>query len=309
MGDAADDAFDQVLFEIMDEDFGYMQEGGVNMVTVTANYKTKSDNLKQEQPIAASATFGKTSLKARQRKFDLKFLLTGNSGSGKTHFTSTYTGGPIHYYMFDKGGEKTVEKLMGNREDITIDNFSSSSVSFSDFWQQFQTDGKNEFFEHLAANGGLLVLDSLTNANQKAIVEICKKSGETQSGIGKKLDMKLGMSPPHWGQLLNWMATLVTSIQELPCAVVVTVHLHVLMNSDQEVVARYPAVNGQFRQLLSADFDEAYLLTTQGSKRMIYFTEKLSFEAKSRSFDMAHATDITMDQLVEAYLNRKTTIQ
>lgn len=274
------------------------------MVTVTAN---KPETTKAES--SAKPTFSKTPLSARQRKFDLKFLLTGNSGSGKTHFTATYTKGPIHYYLFDKGGEKTVEKLMGNRSDITIDDFSSSSVSFSDFWQQFQADGNNGFFDHLAENSGLLVLDSLTNANQKAITEICKKSGVTPSGIGKKLDMKLGMAPPHWGQLLNWMTTLVTSLQELPCAVAVTVHLHVLMNSDQEVVARYPAVNGQFRQLLSADFDEAYLLTTQGSKRKIFFTEKLSFEAKSRSFDMPFVSDITLDQLVAAYLKRETTIK
>lgn len=277
------------------------------MVTVTANNKVKPVMAKQDSPGQVS-TFGKTPLKSRQRKFDLKFLLTGNSGSGKTHFTATYTKGPIHYYQFDKGGEKTVEKLMGNRPDITIDDFSSSQIAFSDFWRQFQIDGKNNFFEHLAANNGLLVLDSLTNANRKAIDEICKKSGITPSGIGKKLDMKLGMAPPHWGQLLNWMTTLVTSLQELPCAVAVTVHLHVLMNSDQEVVARYPAVNGQFRQLLSADFDEAYLLTTQGNKRMIYFTEKLSFEAKSRSFDMPYIKDVTLDQLVDAYIKRQTTL-
>jgi hypothetical protein len=274
------------------------------MVTVSAN--------KPNSPgpgSVAKPTFNKTPLSARQRKFDLKFLLTGNSGSGKTHFTATYTKGPIHYYLFDKGGEKTVEKLMSNRTDITIDDFSSSSIAFSDFWQQFQADGNAGFFEHLTENSGLLVLDSLTNANRKAIDEICKKSGITPSGIGKRLDMKLGMAPPHWGQLLNWMTTLVTSLQELPCAVAVTVHMHVLMNSDQEVVARYPAVNGQFRQLLAADFDEAYLLTTQGSKRIIYFTEKLSFEAKSRSFDMPHVTGITMDQLVSAYLKRETVIK
>jgi hypothetical protein len=276
------------------------------MVTVTANHKDKP--VSTAQPVTAPANFGKTPLQSRQRKFDLKFLLTGNSGSGKTHFTATYTKGPIHYYQFDRGGEKTVEKLMGNRTDITIDDFSSSQIAFSDFWRQFQTDGKNNFFEHLAANSGLLVLDSLTNANQKAIAEICKKSGVTPSGIGKKLDMKLGMAKPHWGQLLNWMTTLVTSLQELPCAVAVTVHLHILMNSNQEVVARYPAVNGQFRQLLSTDFDEAYLLTTNGTKRMIYFTEKLSFEAKSRSFDMPYVTNVTLDQLAKAYLNRETTI-
>jgi hypothetical protein len=250
----------------------------------------------------------KTKLSSKQRKFDLKFLLTGNSGSGKTHFTATYTDGPLHYYLFDKGGEKTIEKIMGNRTDITIDDFSDSKVQFSDFWKQYQEDEKAGLFDWLEENSGMLVLDSLTNANRKAITEICKKSNITPSGIGKTLDMKKGMSPAHWGQLLNWMTTLVTSFQELPCAVAITAHLHTLMNSDQEVVARYPAVNGQFRQLLATDFDEAYLLTTRGSKRQIYFTEKMSFEAKSRVFDMDKIANITMSDLARAYLNKKQTI-
>jgi len=251
--------------------------------------------------------FKKTKLKEATRKFDLKFLLTGNSGSGKTHFTATYDN-PLHYYLFDKGGEKTVEKISKDREDITIDNFSTSDMLFSDFWKQYQQDATDGFFDYLASIGGMLVLDSLTNANKKAIDEIAKKSAITPSGIGKKLDMKKGMAPAHWGQLLNWMTTLVTSLQELPCAVAVTVHLHTLMNSSQEVVARYPAVNGQFRQLLACDFDEAYLLTTKGTKRTIFFTEKLAFEAKSRVFDMAKVENITMTQLANAYLAGKTVI-
>lgn len=255
------------------------------------------------------ARFNKTNLtQQNNKKFDLKFLLTGNSGSGKTHFTATYTDGPLHYYMFDRGGEKTVEKLSAKRSDVTIDNFSASSIMFSDFWQQFQEDEKSGFFDWLAETSGLLVLDSLTNANQKAIAEISKKAGIVPAGIGKKIDMKKGMAPAHWGQLLNWMMTLTSALQELPCAVAVTVHLHTLMNSDQEVVARYPAVNGQFRQLLAADFDEAYLLTTQGSKRTIFFTEKLAFEAKSRVFDMPKVQNITMSQLAQAYLAGKTVI-
>jgi hypothetical protein len=251
----------------------------------------------------------KTKLSSKQRKFDLKFLLTGNSGSGKTHFTATYVDGPIHYYLFDKGGEKTIEKIMGNRTDITIDDFSDSKIQFSDFWKQFQVDEKVGLFKWLAENSGLLVIDSLTSANRKAITEISKKSNITPSGIGKKLDMKKGMAPAHWGQLLNWMTTLVTSFQELPCAGAVTAHLHILMNSDHEVVARYPAVNGQFRQLLATDFDEAYLLTTKGSKRQIYFTEKMSFGAKSRVFDMDKIANITMSDLAKAYLTKKIIIK
>jgi hypothetical protein len=253
--------------------------------------------------------FNKKPLAEKPRKFDLKFLLTGNSGSGKTHLTATYDLGPIHYYMIDKGGEKTIEKIAKNRKDITIDNFSANDIKFSDFWKQFQEDEKAGFFDWLAENNGLLVYDSLTNANKKAIAEIEKKSGITPSGIGKAIDMKKGMAQPHWGQLLNWMTTLVTALQELPCAVAVTVHLHTLMNSDQEVVARYPAVNGQFRQTLATDFDEAYLLTAKGDKRVIYFTEKLSFEAKSRVFDMTKIEGATMNDIAKAYLAGKTKIQ
>jgi len=258
--------------------------------------------------VATAPNFNKTKLTERKKVFDLKFLLVGNSGSGKTHFTTTYTKGPIHYYMFDHGGKRTIEKEIKNRDNVTIDDFSASKVLFSDFWHQFQEDEKAGFFQWLADNNGLLVPDSLTNANLKAIAEIAKKAGITPSGIGKKIDMKLGMAPAHWGQLLNWMTTMVTSFQELPCAVATTVHLHTLMNDKQEVVARYPSVNGQFRQILGTDFDEVYLLTVQGSKRQIYFTEKLSFEAKSRIFNMAKVENITMDQLVAAYLAGKTVI-
>jgi len=146
-------------------------------------------------PSEARPSFNKTKLTERKRIFDLKFLLTGNSGSGKTHFTATYTKGPLHYYMFDKGGEKTIEKISKNRTDITLDNFSHDDMLFSDFWRTFQEDEKAGLFEWLKEQSGMLVLDSLTNANKKAIHEIEKKSGITPSGIGKKIDMKLGMAP------------------------------------------------------------------------------------------------------------------
>lgn len=254
--------------------------------------------------------FNKKPLNQEERKFDLSFLLAGNSGSGKTHLCTTYTRGPIHFYSLDKGGDKTIRKVLATRkkQNVTIDDFSSSQYEFSDFWKQYQEDEKAGFFQHLANNQGLLVLDSITNANQKAIVEICRKSGVTPSGIGKKLDNKKGMAQPHWGQLLNWMTTLTSTLQELPCAAAICVHLHTLMNSDQEVVARYPSVNGQFRQLIAVDFDEAYLLSTKGSERTLFFTEKYKYEAKSRVFSMDKAKNVTMDQIADAYLKGKTVI-
>ena len=236
--------------------------------------------------------------------FDLTFLLVGNSGSGKTDFVSKYTKGPVHFYMADKGGEKTIIKNMKKekRDNISIDIMSGNDYKFSDFWAKFQKDEKEGKFDYLAENNGILCVDSLTALNMKGIKEILTKDQKLPAGIGKKIDHVKGMNVAHWGQLLNWMQTFVGTLQDLPCAVAITVHLHVLMNKDQEVVARYPSVNGQWRQLLPVDFDECYLLEHKKSTQTIHFKERHKFEAKSRSFSMDKKKNPLMDDLVTAYL-------
>jgi len=77
------------------------------------------------------------------------------------------------------------------------------------------------------------------------------------------------------------------------------------MNSKQELVARYPSVNGQFRQLIAVDFDEAYLLETKKDKHVVYFMERNKFEAKSRVFSQDKVVNITLDDIAQAYLSNK----
>lgn len=191
---------------------------------------------------------------------------------------------------------------------LSVDILSNTTNSFSDFWHQIQSDDKDGFFEELAEQNGLLVIDSITSANAKALKEICIKNRVSPDTIGKAADMKKAIAMPHWGQLLNWMTTLTSTIQELPCAVAATVHIHTLMNSKQEVIARYPSVNGQFRQLIAVDFDEAYLLETKGEKYKIHFKERNKFEAKSRVFSMKQAEGKTMNDIAKAYMSGKTVI-
>jgi len=193
------------------------------------------------------------------------------------------------------------------RDNISVDIMSGNEYKFSDFWNKIQEDEKAGKFDYLAKNNGILCIDSLTALNQKGIKEILAKDGASPSGIGKQIDHKKGMSQAHWGQLLNWMQTLVGVLQDLPCAVVITGHLHVLMNKEQEVIARYPSVNGQWRQLLPVDFDECYLLEFKQDSQILYFKERNKFEAKSRSFSMDKKKDPKMDDLVTAYLAKKDT--
>ncbi len=250
-----------------------------------------------------------TSFQPPDNVFDLTFLLVGNSGSGKTDFISKYTKGPVHFYMADKGGEKTIIKNLGKskRTNISIDIMSGNEFKFSDFWSKFQEDEKIGKFEYLAKNNGILCVDSLTALNAKGIKEILTKDNKLPSGIGRKIDHQKGMNVAHWGQLLNWMQTFVSTLQDLPCAVAITVHLHVLMNKNQEVVARYPSVNGQWRQLLPVDFDECYLLEFKQSTQTIHFKERNKFEAKSRSFSMDKKKNPNLDKLVTAYLAQQDT--
>jgi len=254
----------------------------------------------------------KTPFKASNRHFNLKFLLAANSGAGKTDLCGSYTLGPTHFYMLDKGGEKTLEKNRIGRTDknpmLSVDIMSKNSDTFSDFWHQIQQDDKDGFFDELAEQNGLLVIDSITSLNAKALKEICQKNRVYPESIGKALDMKKSIASPHWGQLLNWMTTLTSTLQELPCAVAATVHIHVLMNAKQEVVGRYPYVNGQFRQLIAVDFDEAYLLEVKGEKYSIHFKERNKFNAKSRVFSMKQAEGKTMNDIATAYMTEKTVI-
>lgn len=236
--------------------------------------------------------------------FDLTFLLVGNSGSGKTDFVSKYTKGPVHFYMVDKGGEKTIRKNIrkSKQTNVSVDILSGNSVTFSDIWAKYQQDELEGKFEWLAKNNGIFCPDGLSSLNEKAIKEILIKDGKTPSGIGKKIDHKKGMSEAHWGQLLNWMNTFISTLQDLPCAVAIPVHLFILMNKKQEVVARYPMVNGQLRQTLAKDFDETYLLEMKKSTQSLHFKERHKFEAGSRVFSMDKKKDPKMDDLVTAYL-------
>jgi len=247
----------------------------------------------------------KTPYTPAKRRFDLKFLLCGNSGSGKTHLCGTYTAGPVHFYMIDKGGQKTLDKLVRKRPasapPITVDILSSREDTFSKVWKTLQDDEKSGFFDEMAEQNGLVVFDSLTTVNAKAISEITRLGGIAQAGPGRKIDMTKGMAQPHWGQLLNWMQALTSSLQDLPCACAATVHLFTLMDKEQRVVARYPSVNGQMRQVLGVDFDETYLLTSQAGSHILTMKEKGKFEAKTRVFEADSLRNVTMDAVAKAY--------
>ena len=245
-----------------------------------------------------------------KRKFDLNFLLVGNSGSGKSHLCGTYTLGPVHFYMTDRGGEKSLFKLLKARskdKPLTIDYFNHLDSKFSDLWKAIQQDQKKGFFDEMAEKNGLVVLpDSITAVNEMAIRDIARLNNidllSHKSAMSGK-DKTKSFTQSQWGQLLNWLKELIRHAQDLPCAVAMTAHLSVDKDKDGAIIERYPSVNGQFRYNIGKDFDEVYLLEAQGSNINIHFKQHNKFTAKSRVFSAKRVSNITMDELAKAYIN------
>lgn len=232
------------------------------------------------------------------RPFDLKFLLVSNSGGGKTHLCGTYTDGPIHFYMFDHGGEKTLYKLLKDRPEsspITVDSINTRKQSYSDFWRTLQKDEKSGMFDQFAEQHGMVVFDSLSAINDMIISEVAKKNGRDLSSSDKPLRIQ------DWGQAISWMKTLIGVINSLPCAAIATAHLYSESDSDGAISQRYPAVSGQYRSMIGNDFDEVYYLTERMKKRFLYMTKFDGFQAKSRSFSMKNLENPTLDLIADKY--------
>ena len=244
----------------------------------------------------------KTPLTMQTKKFDLKFMLVGDSGSGKTHLCGSYTKGPVHFYMIDPGGEKTLFKFPEqiSNGNFSVDKFSLREHTYTDVWKKIQADAKAGFFEHMAEQEGLVVLpDSLTTMAILALENVAKNHNRCLKDINKAMRIQ------DWGVLGAWLKELVAVINDMPCAVVSTAHLHSDLDKDGSIISRAPAMPGKLKYSVGLFFDEVYLLEARGSDHRIHFKESKGFQAKSRVFDEKSVKNITMDDVYDAYVNDK----
>ncbi len=242
----------------------------------------------------------KLPLTETNKAFDLKFLLVGASGVGKTHLCATYTGGPIHFYMTDPGGHKTLHKLNKNRPEcspITIDSFNFRNQSFQEIWKLLQKDAKEGFFERMAEQRGLVVLpDSFTTLSMIATDEIAKKHGRSLTNLATAMRIQ------DWGVLGAWMKEFVAVINDLPCAAVSTAHIHIDTDENGNVTGRAPLISGRLKYTMGSFFDEVYLIERRGANQILHFKEVNKFEAKTRTFTEKSVKNVTLDQIAQAYL-------
>lgn len=247
----------------------------------------------------------KTPLGTKPTKFDLKFMLVSDAGAGKTHFCGSYTGGPVHFYMLDPGGEKTLYKLNQNRpahSPITVDLIDCNKQTYDDFWNLVQQDAEAGFFDDMADKNGLVVFpDSLTTANEMAMREIARLNKREM--LSQKEEKKFGFRKQDWGQMTQWMSTLVNVINTLPCATACTAHLFTELDKENTPIARYPKIMGQLRYSIGKSFDEVYLLEAAKAGVDVYFKRAKLFTAKTRTFAIPMLRDADMNIIAQAYQN------
>lgn len=243
----------------------------------------------------------KTPLEAQPPKFDLKFLLVGDSGAGKTHLCGTYTKGPVHFYMLDPGGQKTLHKLVKDRpkeNPLTVDLFPEATTSYTKFWRQIQKDERSGFFNEMAERNGLVVLpDSISSAGDMSLREVAAANKRTLT------DQSAPMRIQDWGQNIAWLKELISVVNNLPCATAMTAHLYVEKDEGGgNIIGRYPLITGQLKYSMGRYFDEVYLLAPVGKSYTLYFKEHRLFQAKSRIFSPNSIKNVTMDILADAYM-------
>lgn len=260
---------------------------------------------KSQTSKSSKVTLGELS---EAKNFDLKFILVSAPGGGKTHMAGTYSGGPIHFYMLDQGGEKTLYKLNESRPPdapITVDTFNRrDKQGYDSFWKQIQTDGKSGFFDEMAAQNGLVVFDSMTAISQLALDSVAQKNNRTPGNTPESG----GMRRQDWGQRSAWITEFIRVVTELPCAVVITCHLKRIQDDNTGSVREQLALPGQLADSGANWFDEVYKLGSVAKSIRLHFRNGGAFDqCKTRVFtddsvDFKLGEPI-MDKLVSAYFS------
>ena len=234
-----------------------------------------------------------------KRCFDPKILAWGDSGVGKTHMFGNYSHGPLHIYAFDQGTHKTIVDLPGAKN-ATIKYYQEAPTigqMFANFWMDMQTDNDNGVFKDLAANNGVVIVDSLTTMAIACMEYVMKSDNFT----------KPTPEIQHYGKQMAYLQRALITLTNLPCAAVITAHIDYVKDKNGNAIKAYPAITGKLQHKGPAFFDEMYYMDVVGGKHITNFIQSSLFAAKSRLVkDTRSIKNFSLDTLFEIYMLGKS---
>lgn len=236
-------------------------------------------------------------------RFNLKMLLWGDPGCGKTTFVGTYTKGPIHFYLADPQGLSVLRKN-NNRESITSDVFTDETYgrgkTYPAFWKQLQKDEREGFFGELAEQEGILVIDSWTTMEGYLVDYVCSTVLKKKVGDGGAYDI----GRPDWPTISGYVLAFFKHITSLPCATLILCHSKSTQDADNNVFFR-PTILGQQADSAPRWFSEYLRLSLAAGHLKVQVQGNPRIPAASRLFlpgdGVKTLQDPTMDTLYNVF--------
>lgn len=212
---------------------------------------------------------------------NLRFLIYGGSGTGKTYSLRTAKK-PIFVDSFDPEGAVALQDLA--KQGLAIietsyeDEDAKKPTAFAAWDKNFDQLVQSKFFEKI----GTYVLDSATTWAQAALNVILAKAGRT-GGIPQQND---------WYPQMVLIENSLRRIMQLPCDVVFICHDDVLKDEITGKVMRAPLLTGKAKKRIPLLFGEIfYAHTTRSSKGTEYkwlLSRDSTNEARSRMKGLTH---------------------
>lgn len=203
-----------------------------------------------------------------QTEGNVKLLLIGQPGAGKTCFAATMPG-PVLYLDFDNKVDSAA--LFHRNKPELLKNIEVRQLS-----SNFVGDPVAEFNKIIANElipaqklGNMkyktIVLDSISSFSHAALMHILTTNPGIKGVItaqGKMTDQT------HYGVLLREFKRLIPGLLTLQCNIVMCAHVDTYKDAATGVIIREAAMDGSYSQKLPQVFKEVWHLHVKDGKRM-----------------------------------------
>lgn len=226
---------------------------------------------------------------------NLKILVEGDSGVGKTCFAATFPG-KILYLDFDNKVDSAAAFLRsrGLTEQLNAVEVEQFPASLGISPIERLTKIINEKLIPQQRTGTMefqtLILDSITTFSSATLAHIVK----TNPGI-KRNETKQGAQPglQDYGILRREFQRLIPGLLSLPCNVIMLAHIAVDKDEATGQIMRHAMMDGSFARELPIYFKEVHRMYAKDGKRFVQTQTDHMFNCRSQIPGLPAQLDIT----------------